>query len=229
MKNWCSLGKCKTILQNVSGEFRSGRLTAILGPSGAGKTTLLNLLGNRCSRKDQIAFRKRLLLNGSTSQERPELFRRLSICYVTQEFALMPLLTTRETIDIAARLKLKRKRNDEVSRKFIVRTKIINQVIFQVLFVRWIFFRSRTLRKSWVCRTAWTPWLATWAVAKESDCQLQWRWLRVLRYSFSTSLRAVSIAPPPTRCVSTNTATFQLYVWTSWSPMTSLSHIDTVL
>lgn len=34
----------KKILNNISGEFKSHELTAILGPSGAGKTTLLNLL-----------------------------------------------------------------------------------------------------------------------------------------------------------------------------------------
>jgi ABC-type multidrug transport system ATPase subunit len=32
------------ILKNICGKFRSGRLTAILGPSGAGKTTLINVL-----------------------------------------------------------------------------------------------------------------------------------------------------------------------------------------
>lgn len=34
----------KVILSNVSGKFRSGRLTAILGPSGSGKSSLLNIL-----------------------------------------------------------------------------------------------------------------------------------------------------------------------------------------
>jgi ABC-type multidrug transport system ATPase subunit len=34
----------KEILKNVSGTFKNGRLTAILGPSGAGKTSLLNIL-----------------------------------------------------------------------------------------------------------------------------------------------------------------------------------------
>lgn len=34
----------KYILDDACGEFRSGRLTAILGPSGAGKTSMLNVL-----------------------------------------------------------------------------------------------------------------------------------------------------------------------------------------
>ena len=34
----------KLILKSVSGEFRSGELTAIMGPSGAGKTTLMSVL-----------------------------------------------------------------------------------------------------------------------------------------------------------------------------------------
>ncbi|PSN36494.1 ATP-binding cassette sub-family G member 1 [Blattella germanica] len=35
---------CKRILHNINATFKSGHLTAILGPSGAGKTTLLNIL-----------------------------------------------------------------------------------------------------------------------------------------------------------------------------------------
>lgn len=34
----------KTILRNVSGDFRPGELTAIMGASGAGKTTLMDIL-----------------------------------------------------------------------------------------------------------------------------------------------------------------------------------------
>jgi ABC-type multidrug transport system ATPase subunit len=34
----------KQVLKGVSGTFKSGELTAIMGPSGAGKTSLLNLL-----------------------------------------------------------------------------------------------------------------------------------------------------------------------------------------
>jgi len=34
----------KTILKELSGKFKSGQLTAIMGPSGAGKTSLMNIL-----------------------------------------------------------------------------------------------------------------------------------------------------------------------------------------
>jgi ABC-type multidrug transport system ATPase subunit len=34
-------------LNNVSGIFKAGQLTAIMGSSGAGKTTLLNILAGR--------------------------------------------------------------------------------------------------------------------------------------------------------------------------------------
>jgi ATP-binding cassette subfamily G (WHITE) protein 1 len=37
-------GSVKTILHQVSGNFKSGQLIAILGPSGAGKTSLMNIL-----------------------------------------------------------------------------------------------------------------------------------------------------------------------------------------
>ena len=46
--------KAKTtlsILSNVSGEAKRGRLLAIVGPSGAGKTSLLNALAKRVPRK----------------------------------------------------------------------------------------------------------------------------------------------------------------------------------
>ena len=37
------------LLNNVSGIFKAGELTAIMGASGAGKTTLLNVLAGRIS------------------------------------------------------------------------------------------------------------------------------------------------------------------------------------
>lgn len=65
-------------------------------------------------------MRGSLRLNNSSQSENPELFRKFSVCYVPQEFALMPLLTTRETIQIATRLKLPDKTHNSKAKKYIV-------------------------------------------------------------------------------------------------------------
>ncbi|XP_058790531.1 ATP-binding cassette sub-family G member 1-like isoform X2 [Phymastichus coffea] len=113
-------GKWKEILKDVSGEFRSGHLAAILGPSGAGKTTLLNLLARRGIRQGKSSLKGSLRWNGASCSEHPDLFRRFRACYIPQEFALMPLLTVKETICIAARLKLPGNTHNAKARECIV-------------------------------------------------------------------------------------------------------------
>lgn len=39
--------KSRHLIKNLSGSFRNGELTAIIGPSGAGKTTLIECLSGR--------------------------------------------------------------------------------------------------------------------------------------------------------------------------------------
>ncbi|XP_054741597.1 ATP-binding cassette sub-family G member 1 [Anastrepha obliqua] len=91
--------KLVKILNDVCGEFKSGRLTAVLGPSGAGKTSILNVLsGFKASNvSGQFTF------NGS---ERNVLTFRKSSCYIPQDFALLDLLTVQETMNDSADLKL---------------------------------------------------------------------------------------------------------------------------
>ncbi|XP_054261224.1 ATP-binding cassette sub-family G member 1 [Macrosteles quadrilineatus] len=101
--SWSKLGRVKKqILHGVSGEFRSGELTAIMGPSGAGKSTLLNILA---------AF----TMEGSTGsvmvngQDRSDVnikhYLRVS-CYIQQDDELRPLLSVEEAMMMAAHLKL---------------------------------------------------------------------------------------------------------------------------
>lgn len=52
----------KTLINNLCGNFVSGKLTAILGPNGAGKSTLLNCLAGR--RRQGLSGQMFVILNG---------------------------------------------------------------------------------------------------------------------------------------------------------------------
>jgi ABC-type multidrug transport system ATPase subunit len=82
--------KDKTILNDISGEFRSNELTAIVGSSGSGKSSLLNVLSG---------FQKRnvggsIELNGRQNQR---LIQENS-SYVMQEYTFHKFITVRETL-----------------------------------------------------------------------------------------------------------------------------------
>lgn len=89
----------KTILNGVSGIFKAGELSVIMGASGAGKTTLLNVLAGRAS---QAAGET--LANGAPYGF--EAFGHFAN-YVMQGDVLMETLTVRETLDFAASLRLR--------------------------------------------------------------------------------------------------------------------------
>lgn len=82
-----------SILHNVNGSFKSGELTAIMGPSGAGKTSLLNIL----SRRREEGFTGQIHVNETNN--------RLKINAIPQHDNLPECFTVRENLIFASRLK----------------------------------------------------------------------------------------------------------------------------
>ena len=91
----------RRILNNISGRIEPGTLVALMGASGAGKTTLLNTLAQRDS-GGTVTPETTILFNGQPSSEAVN-----SRCgFVFQDDLMLSMLTVRETIMIAAELKL---------------------------------------------------------------------------------------------------------------------------
>ncbi|XP_012548721.2 ATP-binding cassette subfamily G member 4 [Bombyx mori] len=88
----------KTILDGLSGSFNAGELTVIMGHSGAGKSTLLDILAGYTKPTSGSIYE-----NGRIRNER--MFRRKS-CYIFQDDKLIETLTIKESLTIAAELKL---------------------------------------------------------------------------------------------------------------------------
>jgi len=80
----------KKILDNLSGIFRSGEITAIMGASGAGKTTLLSILAGRISSYTGNLYANSVKYDYSSFGDFGN--------YVRQNDALMETLTVRETL-----------------------------------------------------------------------------------------------------------------------------------
>jgi putative ABC transport system ATP-binding protein len=83
--------------------LEAGELTLLLGPSGSGKTTLLNLLGAL-----DLPSEGRVVVDGhdlgALSPAALTRFRRDTVGFVFQFFNLVPSLTARENVLVAAEL-----------------------------------------------------------------------------------------------------------------------------
>ncbi|CAH1407136.1 unnamed protein product [Nezara viridula] len=91
----------KSVLKSISGNFKSGELSAIMGPSGAGKSTLLNILTGF-----QVqGMSGEIQMDGVAVSPGKSSTRSLS-CYIMQEDHLNPLFTTQEIMMVAANLKV---------------------------------------------------------------------------------------------------------------------------
>ncbi|XP_055598771.1 ATP-binding cassette sub-family G member 1-like [Uranotaenia lowii] len=90
----------KTVLNNVSGKFKHGRLVALMGPSGAGKSSLMNVL----------AGMRMFGLDGQiTINEKPVEENDPRSVYVEQDCPLLSYLTVRGTMTYAVDMKMSRK------------------------------------------------------------------------------------------------------------------------
>ncbi|KAK9816709.1 hypothetical protein WJX72_004056 [[Myrmecia] bisecta] len=89
-----------TILKNVSGVLKPGRLTLLLGPPGSGKSTFLKALAGQLQGSKQLRLTGDITYNG----ERFDAFvAQRTAAYISQVDNHIAELTVRETLDFAAR------------------------------------------------------------------------------------------------------------------------------
>ena len=90
-------------LTDASLELHPGELVVLRGPSGSGKTTLLNLLGGLDAPTEGSVWLGDRKLTGAPESELVEL-RRRELGYVFQSFALLPMLSAAENVELPLRL-----------------------------------------------------------------------------------------------------------------------------
>ena len=90
-------------LDQVNFSIEKGKFTVILGPSGSGKSTLLNLLGGMDRATSGTFIFDEELVTKFTDKELSA-YRKDKIGFVFQFYNLVPSLTAKENIGIAANL-----------------------------------------------------------------------------------------------------------------------------
>ncbi|XP_059077764.1 pleiotropic drug resistance protein 1 [Cryptomeria japonica] len=90
--------KTMTILKDVSGIIKPGRMTLLLGPPGAGKTTLLLALSGKLG--STLRVRGEVTYNGSKMDE---FVAQRTSAYISQHDLHIAEMTVRETLDFSAR------------------------------------------------------------------------------------------------------------------------------
>ncbi|MBW5446835.1 ATP-binding cassette domain-containing protein [Cohnella sp. CFH 77786] len=102
-KTFAAGGRDVTVLDGIDLRLEAGRLTMLKGRSGSGKTTLLNVLGglDRPTEGD-VWFRGRPYREWNDKQL--TLVRRREIGFIFQTFALLPLLTAWENVELSLRM-----------------------------------------------------------------------------------------------------------------------------
>lgn len=91
----------KDILRDLTGIFRPGRLTAVMGASGAGKTTLLSVLAGNV---EGGVIKGQIQVNGEDFTEVGKM-QKIS-GFVFQDDILLPTMKVKEAIEMSALLRL---------------------------------------------------------------------------------------------------------------------------
>lgn len=90
-------------LREVSLEVMAGEFVVFLGPSGSGKTTLLNLVGGLDSPTGGQIMVNGIDITHLNTNQLTE-FRRTQVGFIFQFFNLIPTLTAKENVELAAEL-----------------------------------------------------------------------------------------------------------------------------
>ncbi|RLN91242.1 hypothetical protein BBJ28_00016969 [Nothophytophthora sp. Chile5] len=90
----------KQILKNVSGVFKPGTITLVLGQPGSGKSSLMKLLSGRFPVEKNITVEGDMTYNGVLHSEMRSRLPQF-VSYVTQRDQHFPTLTVKETLQFA--------------------------------------------------------------------------------------------------------------------------------
>jgi putative ABC transport system ATP-binding protein len=90
-------------LDRVDLEVRAGELVVLRGPSGSGKTTLLNLLGGLDTPDAGRVWIGDREVTGADEETLVDL-RRRKLGYIFQTFALLPVLSAAENVELPMRI-----------------------------------------------------------------------------------------------------------------------------
>lgn len=105
-------------LNNVNVMIGTGKFTVILGPSGSGKSTLLNLLGGMDSpSKGSVTVGQHNV--ESMSDRALTQYRRKEVGFVFQFYNLIPNLTAKENVAIAAALTMPQREADREAEQLL--------------------------------------------------------------------------------------------------------------
>jgi len=91
-------------LREASLRLHAGELVVLRGPSGSGKTTLLNLLGGLDAPDAGEVLIGGRRLTGASESELVDI-RRTELGYIFQTFALLPVLSAAENVELPLRIR----------------------------------------------------------------------------------------------------------------------------